>query len=43
MTHIELAARYRWETLDIRRFGAEDNVELQERDPILQDARFKTP
>lgn len=49
LTRIDLAARHRFiftksgETLDIGRFGAQDYVELQECDPILQDARFKTP
>jgi hypothetical protein len=49
MTRIDLAARHRFiftksgETLDIGRVGAQDYVELQECDPILQDARFKTP
>lgn len=49
LTRIDLAARHKFiftksgETLDIGRFGAQDYVELQECDPILKDARFKTP
>jgi len=49
LTRNDLAARHRFiftksgETLDIGRFGAQEYVELQECDPILQDARFKTP
>lgn len=49
LTRIDLAARHRFiftksgESLVIGRFNAQDYVELQKCDPILQDARFKTP